>query len=363
MISMRRCGPGHPVADPIRAPRHWLLHPLLAVLVIPACEAATCAGPEVASMSATGAPVTTRAGEDAESVGRTDQPRRVIYSSRDLGQTWTPVDGGLPGDVQVTFMAPWETRLLIATENHGLFIGDPTRQDWTQAGNGLPGVKITALHAEEPHLYVGVHKQGIFVSHDGGRAWGSLNRGLDELRVRAILKVGAELVVGTDTGIFRRHDEQSTWQRVFAEGQVVSLDIEGGNIVGGAVLGTVLSQDGGAHWGWIHKEGAAHNTAIIDGRILLMNKSGDLHVSADWGSSWKALSYGPREGSYVYEVVGGGSHLVASNNYGIHRSDDGGEHWRHVYNTEALVFSDLVAMNGVIYGGTREWRETRGKSH
>jgi hypothetical protein len=64
----------------------------------------------------------------------------------------------------------------------------------------------------------------------------------------------------------------------------------------------------------------------------------------------------------VYEVVGAGSHLVASNNYGIHRSEDGGERWRHVYKTEALVFVDLVAMNGVIYGGTREWRETRGKS-
>jgi hypothetical protein len=131
VISTRRRGPGHLVADPIRAPRHWLLLPLLAVLVVPACEAATCAGPEVASMSATGVPVATRAGEDAEPVGRTDQPRRGIYSSRDHGQTWLPVDGGLPGDLQVTFMAPWGARLLIGTEKHGLFIGDPTRQDWT----------------------------------------------------------------------------------------------------------------------------------------------------------------------------------------------------------------------------------------
>jgi photosystem II stability/assembly factor-like uncharacterized protein len=260
-------------------------------------------------------------------------------------------------------MAVWGRQLVIATENQRLFIGDPTRQDWAQAGNGLPGTKITALHVAGPELYVGVYKQGIFVSHDGGRTWSSLNRDLGDLSVRAILKVGAELVVGTDTGIFNSHNGQSTWQRVFAEAQVVSLNREGRKIVGGASFGTVLSEDGGEHWTWIQKEGAAHNTAIIDGRIVLMNISGDLHVSADWGASWDAMDYGPREGAYVYEAVGAGDRLITSNNYGIHRSDDGGKRWQHVYRTEELAFIDLVTMDGVIYGGTKEWREYRGKSH
>jgi photosystem II stability/assembly factor-like uncharacterized protein len=337
---------------------------VLALLALPACSGATCASPEASSTSTPSAALTTvKAPGDAEAVVKTDQPRRAIYSSRDSGQTWTPVDGGLPGDLEVTFMDPWGMRLVIGTEDHGLFIGDPTRQDWAQAGSGLPGVKITAIHVAEPDLYVGVYKQGIFASHDGGRTWDSLNRGLDDLRVRAILKVGAELVVGTDTGIFNSHDGQSTWQRVFAEAQVVSLNREGRKIVGGASSGTVLSQDDGEHWSWIQKKGSAHNTALIDGRIVLMNKSGDLYLSADWGGSWNAMSYGPREGWYVYEVVGAGNQLMACNNYGIHRSDDGGKRWQHVYKTEEWVFMDLVTLNGVTYGGTKGGKDPRRKSN
>lgn len=65
----------------------------------------------------------------------------------------------------------------------------------------------------------------------------------------------------------------------------------------------------------------------------------------------------------MHEAVGAGDRLITSNNYGIHRSDDGGKRWQHVYRTEELVFIDLVTMDGVIYGGTKEWREYRGKSH
>lgn len=335
---------------------------VVALLTLPACGAATCAGPEASPAPTTSAPLTTKAADDAGAVVRKDQPRRALYSSRDAGETWTPVDVVFPEDLQVAFMEPWGERLVIATDNHRLFIGDPTRQDWAQAGHDLPGAKITALHVAGPDLYVGVYEKGIFVSHDGGRTWGSLNHDVGDLRVRAILKVDAELVVGTDNGIFHSRDGQSRWQRVFAGSQVISLNGEGRKIVGGAASGALLSEDGGEHWRWIQEEGAAHNTAIIDARIVLMNISGDLYVSPDWGRSWSAKGYGPREGSYVYEVVGSGNQLIASNNYGIHRSDDGGERWRHVFRTEELVFFDFVAMNGVVYGGTREWKEYRKKS-
>jgi photosystem II stability/assembly factor-like uncharacterized protein len=336
---------------------------LLALLALPACGAATCTSPEAPPAPTTTAPLATKAAEDAGPAARIDTPRRAIYSSRDVGQTWTPIDGDgpFPEDVQVTFMEPWGTRLVVGTEHHGLFIGDPIEQSWAHAGDGLPGAKITAVHIAGQDLYVGVYKKGIFVSHDSGRTWGSRNYDLEDLRVRAILSVGPELLVGTDTGIFTSRDGQSMWQKVFAEAQVVSLNRDGSAIVGGAASGTVLSADGGERWSWIHKEGAAHNTAIIGHRIVLMNISGDIYMSGDWGRSWDAPSYGPREASYVYEMVAAGDQLVASNNYGIHRSDDGGERWQHVYKTEELIFIDLVTINGVIYGGTREWGERRAK--
>ena len=287
--------------------------------------------------------------------------RHAIYVSRDFGHTWAPADSGLPAKLQVSFLEAWGDRLAVATEDQGLFVGVPGRGRWTRAGIGLPGVKITALHLSDPWLYVGVYQSGIFASDDGGRSWDSLNRGLPDLRVRAIMTIDGGVLVGTDSGIFMNRNGQPAWKRVFAEGQIVDLNKSGRRLVAGGALGTVLSEDEGKTWRWIHRPGAARNTAIIGGRIVLMKISGDLLTSDDWGSTWSSQAYAPRERSYVYEVVRAGSRLVASNNYGIHTSD-GRAGWDHVFKTEELVFIDLVTMNGVIYGGTKDWRERRSRS-
>lgn len=286
--------------------------------------------------------------------------RHALYASRDFGRTWSPIPG-LPADLQVAFLEPWGRRLVIATENRGLWIGDPVRGEWA-IGGSLPSAKVTALHVAGSDLYVGIHRMGIFTSADGGRSWRSLNDGLADRRVRAILNTEEGLWVGTDTGIFFRRVQGTAWMKPFEGAQVISLQRSGRRIVAGASHGTLLSADAGRHWRWIHQEGAAHNTAILDGRIVLMNISGDLLASEDAGRSWSALSYGPRERSYVYEIAGARNRMVASNNYGIHRSEDGGRSWRHVHATEDLVFIDLVTMDGVLYGGTRTWKEYRPKT-
>ena len=52
-----------------------------------------------------------------------------------------------------------------------------------------------------------------------------------------------------------------------------------------------------------NEEGAAHNTALINNKIVVMNISDDLFMSADWGKSWCLGNYFPNEGSCVYETV------------------------------------------------------------
>jgi len=84
---------------------------------------------------------------------------------------------------------------------------------------------------------------------------------------------------------------------------ILSFNQSQDKIIAGGVLGVLLSVDEGEHWNWIHEEGAAHNTALINDKIVVMNISGDLFMSADWGKSWHSGNYFPNEGSYVYETV------------------------------------------------------------
>jgi hypothetical protein len=170
------------------------------------------------------------------------------------------------------------------------------------------------------------------------------------------------LLVATDTGIFKNAIGQRNWKQVFSGCQIISLNQSGSKIVAGGVLGVLLSVDEGEHWDWIHQAGAAHNTALINDKIVIMNISSDLFMSDDWGKSWQLGNYFPNAGSYVYETVKVEQYLVLSNNYGIHRSSDAGKTWENIYKTEELVFLDLIVFGKTIYGGTAGWGERRAKS-
>ncbi len=288
--------------------------------------------------------------------------RSAIYYSTDFGITWSALHTGIPADARVVLMEPRGAQMLVATDHHGLFLSDEKRQEWKQIGSSLPDVKITVLHLADDEIYAGVYRQGIFVSKNNGENWIALNGDLANLSVRAILKSKGNLLVATDAGIFKSAIGQRNWKQVFSGCQIISLNQSGSKIVASGVLGVLLSADEGEHWNWIHQAGAAHNTTLINDKIIVMNISGDLFTSDDWGKSWHSENYFPREKSYVYETVKVGQYFVLSNNYGIHRSNDEGKTWENIYKTEELVFLDLIVFGNTIYGGTAEWGERRKKS-
>jgi len=163
------------------------------------------------------------------------------------------------------------------------FLSDEKWQEWKQIGGSLPDVKITALHIADSEIYVGVYRKGIYTSNNNGESWAALNGDLANLNVRAILKSKGNLLAATDAGIFKNALGQHNWKHVFSGCQIICLNQSQDKIVAGGVLGVLLSADEGEHWNWIHQAGAAHDTALINDKIVVMNISGDLFISDDWG--------------------------------------------------------------------------------
>lgn len=279
--------------------------------------------------------------------------RAVVYSSADFAATWQAVSSGLPSNVQASFFEKKGTTLVMATDNQGIFLKEEFSSHWQNIGRGLPNEKINALHVAGEEIYAGVYRQGVYMSSNNGKHWVSLNRDLSNLSVQAIHTVGSELLVATDGGIFRTENGRTTWKQTFAGEQAISLQEYQGKIIAGTMSGVLLSHDGGKHWTFIHKKGAVHNTALIKGRVFAMYISGDVFVSENWGESWTACQYAPRDGSYAYEIINIGDTLVMSNNYGIFKSDDWGQHWEHVYKEHHMVIIDLIAVGNTLYSGTR----------
>jgi photosystem II stability/assembly factor-like uncharacterized protein len=139
-----------------------------------------------------------------------------IHVSRDVGKTWTRVDGNLPRGAHeegfVSKIEPSRTGPGVAYVAFDLHYHDDPRpylfkttdfgKTWTSITTDLPGWGSTYVIREDPHnprvLYVGT-ESGLFVSIDGGSHWVRWKSNLPHTAVRslAIQARDRDLVVGT----------------------------------------------------------------------------------------------------------------------------------------------------------------------
>jgi photosystem II stability/assembly factor-like uncharacterized protein len=122
----------------------------------------------------------------------------AVWSSPDLGETWTHSSDGMSypeGETPVASawsLAAGHGRLYAGVEPAGLFESadggrtwshveglrqHPSRPEWTPGGGGLILHHIV-LHPDDPgQIWVGISAAGVFWSGDGGRTFEARNRG------------------------------------------------------------------------------------------------------------------------------------------------------------------------------------------
>ena len=154
-----------------------------------------------------------------------------VFKSTDAGQTWNPVNTGLPSmsgtgstlDVLALAAVPGVAGTLYAALN------DPTQADapgrvfkttnggasWSAADNGIAGVKIRTLRidpAAPNRIYAGaagieVTPGGVYVSDDGGANWASISIDLpvdsaQSLALSTAVAGPTTVHAGTDEGVW-----------------------------------------------------------------------------------------------------------------------------------------------------------------
>lgn len=276
-----------------------------------------------------------------------------LYVSEDYGATWQVPAHNLPDNVQASFLAKLGEQILLASDNAGLFISNKDKTDWTQIGTNLPTKKINALHVSGARIFVGLYEKGIYESKDKGRTWQSINYNLSDLQVRAILQTDTQMFAGTDTGLLLLDQETKKWKKIVEQVQINTLNIDHNQLITGTNKGVLYSKDKGENWTWISQEGAAHNTAILNGKVLVMHISDALFISDNWGKNWLDVYYTPKQASYIYDATQIDRFLLMSNNYGVHRSVDSGISWEFIYPMEKVVIFDLLVDKRLVYACTR----------
>lgn len=122
----------------------------------------------------------------------------AVWTTRDLGETWTHSSHGLAYETgkdpvaAVWSIAPREGELFAGVEPAGLFRSadggetfehidglqdHPTRPEWNPGGAGLILHSIVLDPDHPERIWIGISSAGVFYTEDGGRTWEPRNKG------------------------------------------------------------------------------------------------------------------------------------------------------------------------------------------
>jgi photosystem II stability/assembly factor-like uncharacterized protein len=267
--------------------------------------------------------------------------KRVLFVSRDFGQTWQR-QVELPSDVRRMWVDPHsspESRLLILAGTHSLAVAK---------GAGVRDVRLPAPATDisvgfgpgtQPAIYL-TSEQGAFVSTDGGHAWQKCALPGSGAKVRAIATSlhhpetayvsysDLELEGKTWMGVAKSTNSGADWQLVWKESSRAADNVHD----------NWITEHFGIGWG----ENPLNITvADQDANLSYGTDLGRTMRTTDGGMSWAGL-YSRKVGAGGWTTVG----LDVTTSYGIHfdpfdskrrfisytdiglfRSEDGGTSW------------------------------------
>ncbi|MBL8171153.1 MAG: DUF11 domain-containing protein [Acidobacteria bacterium] len=284
-------------------------------------------------------------------------------------QTWVPVNASLTGIGVLSLSANGDgSALLAGTEANAVHRLSSNTQSWsditTNISAGLRENVVRAAVIRGATIYVGTVAGGVYASTNNGQSWLPVNQGLPvNANVRALALRGAALFAAEqDGGVYELLPNPDRW--VLRRGTLPTtkfnaLLVNGAQLLVGTDAGVFRSSDGGLNWLATGAIGARVLSlgASNDGSTLLAGTSSGVFYSINNGVSWASASGIP---TVVNALVAGGSNarlFAGTDDRGLYRSDDGGFNWVQVnnrvpsnLNVRALVTNGALVYAGSVYG-------------
>jgi hypothetical protein len=122
------------------------------------------------------------------------------------------------------------------TQNAGIFLSTDAGESWSPINTGLPTLNIRCMLAEGSTLVAGTNSYGVFASTDLGATWSPANTGLTISQTNALAAAGNDIFLACENGIWRWGDLGQLWTPV-SEGlegiPVISLAVDDDHLLAG----------------------------------------------------------------------------------------------------------------------------------
>ncbi len=275
-----------------------------------------------------------------------------IYRSIDDGEHWTPA-GGSYADAGCVIANG--NSLFLGTPANGVWLSTNNGETWTPVDSGLPYKSVIALVAGNVAVFASTDS-GVFRSNDNGTSWTAVNSGLTGTaiygRYYPLLMSGGSLFAATDSSVFRTTDQGANWTAInsgLSQFGVMSLAASGNTLFAGTISGGIFrSTDNGSNWAPVNsglRSTKSIRTLSVAGDNLLAGYpespgwGSGIFTSADNGLHWNDIASrftNDPEASYLIFDLSQGGAVLAETEYryplppSYSLSTTGGASWTQV---------------------------------
>ena len=297
-----------------------------------------------------------------------------IYTSTDMGNTWTTSNNGMTSSY-ITGFTVIDTNLFVSTNCNEARSGGVYRTtnyglNWEEINADTSSNYCTLCIAAYGNILLTGGGEGINRSTDQGKTWTWVNNGVEGLSIRTIIEVNSKLyAVGWGRGIFFSNDSGQNWNFLSSSGfgtnTIILIDtllFGASNITEYNFQPVSRSTDYGVTWEYMN-DGLPRKAVYAlgsDGTNIFAGTDGwGIYCSTNFGETWDS-SNGGLISSFVVSMIYSKPHLiVGTNDERLFHSTDDGENW-YLYDmgfSYPTIYSFAV-VNPYIFasGATRIYR-------
>ncbi len=234
--------------------------------------------------------------------------------------------------------------------------------------SGPEGARVQVIYRSGANVYIGTDS-GVHRSTDNGLSWAeasggllNVNINLQNLNIQGLVSIGSTLFVATDGGgVYRSTDNGRNWTESNAgmgRVQTRSLVTNGTTLfTSTAFYGVYRSTDSGRNWTQI-SSGLSDlfviSLAVKGTTIFAGTFGGRVFRSTDNGANWTDTGLAAMT---VNALAANGTYVFAGTEQGVFRSADDGQRWEPINSGltgSGLRVRSMAARGATIYAGTRD---------
>ena len=299
-----------------------------------------------------------------------------VFKSTDGGESWRPVNSGLPSQVYVQTLAihPQDQNTLYVGTRAGVFKTTDGGQTWNIVKEGTTRFALAIDPQDGDTIYVEPLNEAISKSIDGGRSWTTSAQRLTTPIFMLVVDPQLPHTIyacchpdgGVDTGLWRSTDGGDSWVDAGLKGlRSFAIDPQNSATLYAATdAGVFKSTNQGQSWNAINSGmlGTEVYVLAIDPQdpntvYAAIGDNRQVFKSTDGGMNWIALTGLPAPANYVFAIHPQNSSLIYAAGPYLYESFDGGETWGKFGPAATFSALALAPQNpDVVYAGSWDGR-------